>query len=327
MRAYNLQNSKYSQNNISLQGDLHDVGKTVRYNHQNLSWTFKKIQLKFKWLQFFECEITDGKISSHGYGHSFFIQRACEKALSESIERLYFKKQQKLDPTIISSNGFAAAPTEKLARQNAIDELIERQILLLAWSSRQGWHRYELRSPLSKVLKSEIEKFGWRLKIFAITAKIETHLTLLCAIAHHEIFGTVFDSNLLHSRVSEIKLLQSIAKSACYAEIFKQRESPILPDIGKPNDHAEFYRNPKNDAAFDFLTKEDLGLTAHHVPKHKLRKAEPIELSGAEETQIETIFDQQTFRYVARANNKNWIPLNWGRQSIFGKNPFPHPLA
>jgi hypothetical protein len=68
-----------------------------------------------------------------GFGASFIKNMAFIKAWAELVERYYLINDAEFSINALNSNGFAAHIQTKLAKQNAVNELIERDVLMNSW--------------------------------------------------------------------------------------------------------------------------------------------------------------------------------------------------
>ncbi len=279
-------------------------------------WSFRSIRefnLPISWVT---CEVTALGVSSSGGGEGLFFRTALVKALAEAWERWWMKyllRSGVCSP--MSSNGFAAGRTRDDAFKAAKMELIERTVLLRAWKGRSGFQLYSPKDWLSRLLLNSTEIKGWRYSFFLIPTGSE--FFVLTLLARHSDLGSVFDSicSFELSRQVERKLTLSVLRSIW---IHERTPKPAawweFPDNGGPEDHALFYRRPENSVAFDFL----------NIPK-KI----DVEALASDSSSIATqmIYPGDLMPAVALATHPQWEPLSWGKQSIGGVNPFPHPLA
>jgi hypothetical protein len=285
-------------------------------SNRQITSVIKKIPLEFKWLQFFKCELDDGVDKAVGYGHSFLSRRAARKAHSEAWERLYFQKLKTKNLQVTSTNGFAAHSNTKEAIEISQQELLERYILLKAWSEKKGWRSYQSTSTFSRVLELQFARKGWKVKFYSIYAQTDKSMfCILTALAQNEKHGTVFDCAFLNYKKPksiELKILQSLAKNICYIETFPPDPNFNFKNSTEPTSHSEFYRDPKNNEAFAFLEQDS---------------AEVLNIDHYDKIESEILHDLPNSPKVVRSSNTFWPKLTWGINSISGINPYPHPLA
>jgi hypothetical protein len=82
----------------------------------------------------FLCQTFAEGVTSYGYGESEIELLAIQKAIAEGVERTIFRifKNNKIE-NIVTSNGWAAQITEKRTRRAALEELLERDAILMHW--------------------------------------------------------------------------------------------------------------------------------------------------------------------------------------------------
>lgn len=284
----------------------------------DFSWKFDRIEIGPALISCVRCTLQGSELEVTGYGEALWLGTAVKKCLAEAWERwwlLYLIKSDNDEWKFIeSSNGFAAALDRKLAVQAAQHELIERQILLNAWQSQEGWSHYKPKSLLANFIISLLAKWCWRGHFYLLES--DTGHSILCGIYLHDELGSIFDATYLNRNnktKAELKLTLSLLRSAKISE-----STPIDPkfELGldsQPSDHAKFYRNPYNNKAFDFLKTQ---------PEHA-----KINLDRIKDISTKVIYDLKEMPSVAVAFHPSWTVLRWGTQSIAGKNPWPHPLA
>lgn len=273
----------------------------------NLKVEYNEYKLSFWPVEFFQCVIQDGTFTSYGYSVERSKSLAKLKSYNEAIERLSFKKLNK-HRKYSSTTGFAASKDLNKAIENAKQELIERELLKRAWACRIGWHQISGKSVLNKILITLLRLQGWETSLYEVQSHLKKH-TIVCGLAINKKFGAVFDSSYFCGPYTEDKIINSLIRQIYF---FKPSRDIELSEKGTPHDHKSFYASPKNLSAFDFLKS----------PNRKIQ----IELDHVDEIQVEVYHNQQ-MPVVAIAHNPFWNSFNWGRQSIFGTNPYPHPLA
>ncbi len=82
---------------------------------------------------------TESGLLGYGYGESDFELLALQKSIAEGVERCIFRTAKQADPSILTSNGWAAHLTQKKARQSAMVELLERDTSLVHWLSETSY--------------------------------------------------------------------------------------------------------------------------------------------------------------------------------------------
>lgn len=289
------------------------------------TWRFARVQTHFLPIQYMQCRLTALDQEAFGFGEGLTIGQASVSAFAEAWERWWmsFLMSSSQVPTTLtpptvftSSNGFAAGRTSESAREVAKRELIERAFVLKAWKEQKGWGPIQPKSLLARALCASVRASGWDIRLFEISTPAPYRT--FCALLMNQRSGAVFDSIAFHQaeRASqpEVKLIRSTIRSVLCVPGWKAGDSWTLPESGEPLDHARFYLQQENLAAFEFLNAEQLPET---------RLSGDL-LSGIQST---ALVDAGEFPAVAVAWNPEWEALAWGKQSISGLNPWPHPIA
>ncbi len=270
----------------------------VKYNY---------IKLGFWPVDFYQCIIQDDSFISYGYSIERSKKMAKIKSYHEAVERLAFKKL-KQSHGYTSTTGFASAKNINDAINYAKEELIERELLQVAWSTQSGWQPIFAKNFLNKVLIYILKSQGWGVSLFKIQSSCLKH-QILCGIALNKKLGAVFDCSYGYSPLVEDKIINSLLRQIYF---FNSSNNVSLEEKGSPQDHKAFYSNPNNLCAFDFLNQS--------FEKVK------INLEFVNDIKMTTLIENN-MPPVAIAINPNWKPFSWGKQSIYGINPYPHPLA
>lgn len=283
-----------------------------------ITWQFCEIGTARLPFHYIRCDMKCFEFETVGQGYSTSLVQAMRQALAEAWERMWLRIPHKLplfeDFDFTSSNGFAAGATSSAALNSARDELIERSVILTAWQNMTGWQPKKPISLTFKLLKSALINDGWTVRLFKIEEV--TFGPVLAALATHPEKGSVFDSKTigdLSVAWCESKLIHSLFRSIFAQSKFEQ-DNTVLPDSGGPEDQAAFYRNPTAIQAFEFLDRIEAQQGIIELPD-----------PGAIRQQI--LFTSAAMPAVAVATHSEWPVLSWGKNSIAGKNAWPHPLA
>ena len=276
---------------------------------------FSLVKFSHNLFSLVRCEVSWGGHMGIGYGDSLLRSSARAKAHGEAWERLWLAKLSQEQEGSLSSNGFAAGKTESDAHHAARMELIERAALLEAWREPRRWGSVRIHLSYSPLKASLIRFFGWSIEIFQILN--QEGIYVLAGLCTHPTKGAVFDTSAgtsyqaLSKKIMSSLLRQVLLSSAKTSQSPKTMES--LPHRGEPADHASFYLEP-----------------AHLLAFEKIRNSEHLAsctLAGMNKIQIQTLPTPPGAPFVARATHPDWPQLTWGKQSIQGENPYPHPLA
>lgn len=288
-----------------------------------VTWTYTRIASPELPIFYYKCSLKiSGQKVSEGFAVGWSPFRVLKLSLAEAWERYWAERYSKLVttelPRFTSSNGFAAGENAESSIKAAREELIERYIFLESWKNQSGWKKVEIQGFLAKAVESALRNKGWELTLFALET-LENNKVLAGKVTH-SVFGLAFDtiyigldSNRSAYRAREFKLILSLLKSTAFRVGLKIDSAFVLPEKGQPNDHAAFYSNSENSRAFDLLSAG----------------TEICAFGCDENDSIRTslIVDVTQMPAVAVAFNLSWGDLTWGRQSIRGKNLWPHPLA
>ena len=279
-----------------------------------IEWTFTQYTDRLFPFYFFECKMHGWGLTSRGFSVSKNRLEAIKKAFAEAWERLWFLHLNVLDTQIIkfsSTNGFAAGLDNKMALENSERELAERAVLLTSWFSKIGWRKAGFANLISNFLSKAINLKGWQVDLFDLNSNIGN---VKCGLLRHKTKGAVFDSCFnSNNKMAEEQVLLSLLKTL----FFQTETNPeyVFPEIGNPDDHRKFYSNIKNISAFDFC---DLLINANTS----------IYVEHKEQTISKIVIDASVdFPAVAYSVNPFWPQLKWGKVSIAGSNPWPHPLC
>lgn len=294
-----------------------------------LRWSHQRLHEGNLGFAFVTCDMDAGGVTTEGQGYALSATNAMRQAFAEAWERQWVWRAAggvvAGVGAVTSSNGFAAGATDEEARVAARGELVERALLLAAWHSRCGWQPRGLTSFAATLWARILKGHGWHLSLFQLDGGPLG--SALAGLARHAQLGAVFDTVYLPNSTQrahcEAKLLRSLLRSTLFTP--DAAKAPYaLPLIGKPEDHALFYRQPAHMAAFAFLEDPRSALGRLTLPDPS-----PLAL------RCKLIFAAGELPAVAAASHPTWAPLTWGQQSIGGlggdgkegSNPWPHPLA
>ena len=286
---------------------------------ETAEWQFENIKTGLP-ISFTICKMTALGISVSGYGDSVFLKSAMVQSFAEAWERLWMLYLKKNGPerfsNVSSSNGFAAGASLTDATNASKEELIDRAILMNAWEKQTGWKPHRLKGVRSRGLASLMLSRGWDLRFYKIS---DSSLgAILVGLGVHKTNGAIFDSCFLSPKKKEtaleIKVVRSLLKSMSFHAVLGNDPNWRFPEEGDPMDHWIFYKNPDHQKAFHFLQQD---VAAEGI----------IELSRPELITTEAVFQERGFPVVAVSRHPDWPSLRWGKNSISGINPWPHPLA
>lgn len=287
---------------------------------ESIRWTFKQIK-KFTYpITVTHCGLEGFGTKMSGFGDGLFLKDSLIQSFAEGWERLWMRyltqNGNTLFPGLENSNGYAAGRTSQEALDRSKGELIERALFLEAWTTRRGWCPYQLRGIWGKILCAILKAQGWRTRFFLFSDKNLGFV--LGGLIQHKQFGAVFDAVYI-SDVSSIspfesKLLRSLIRCSPVKALAVSDLSWPLPQDGVPQDHSKYYADLANAKAFEFLDNPQSAEGDFDLPN-------PSEIVS------KIIVPASQFPAVAVSFHPKWPKLKWGKQSIRGDNPWPHPLA
>ena len=286
-------------------------------SNQNFQISWKFVSLRRASPSVMRCEMESALSRSIGIGYDANPFHAALRAFSEAWERHVYdmlrlgKLTSRLQPPM-SSNGFAAHWNEVDAVLNARHELIERQILLLAWRNLCGWVPIVIAEDLAL---RRLRQSHWHLKVYSLSNS--TNLRCFAAVARHQEHGAVFDTVAGEfGREADClrRLKLSILRMAMVAERLDGNVlSGVTEESGSPTLNSRFYRNPKNCAVFDDLERAD--------------KGQQVLMPNLKEIDVEFFRFGRTLPFVARAINPYWEEDIWSKPPVSSRNGAPLPLA
>jgi hypothetical protein len=280
-----------------------------------VSWSFTELRRSVPLGTTVACELRIGAERHFGYGDRLLRHQACLVSLAEAWERRWFHAiGGSLD--LASTNGFAAGPTDDEAIARSQDELLDRSLMLTAWRSMTGWTPWRPRSAASRILKSVLAARGWHVRLFTISEP-DLGVSTLAAFAFHELYGLAFDSvPVRRGMPRDCHVTKALVALSRVIEQQMRTKPPLgycFPEVGGPEDHRFFYADGANArSVWEFLPTLKPGVVT-------LEKAAPAESV--------ILFPAGHLPAVAVTTNRAWPTLSWGRASVQGANPWPHPLA
>lgn len=313
-------NSRWSLDLNLIRKGTAQIKSPLTGRSEQLNWSILTVPAKLLPISVVECRLVGMGRTVYGYGDSLLYTDSLTQAFAEAWERLWFDLQREAPDgphgAPRSSNGFASGATPKEAEAAARSELIERAVYLTAWNTRKGWVPIQSAGLMNRVLLTSLDVLGWEIRLFRLS---EEHAgDVICGLGVRKTGGVLFDC--VHQRPgvpmsqAQSKVLRSLLRSAVVLSNSPASYAP-LPDRGGPRAHRDFYMEPANLSAFDFLSDP-------------ISPAERVEIGGHDYTETQVLVDIAGFPCVAAATNPRWPVLSWGKESITeGGNPWPHPLA
>jgi len=267
---------------------------------------FKSFKSLLPGLKIYTAIVKNNEIEVEGHSESYKKSSGLIRSYFEALERLALFKPSDLR----SSNGVGAGATLDFAKKSAIQELIERHLLLTAWESKNSWVSHELKSLWVKINVSYLRKLGWRLKFYRI---LTDSGVMLCGLSQHVQEGSVFDCvfSLETQKISflERKLLFSITRMLS----IPMKAISDLSEASRLIDHMRYYRNPQRNSVFDFI-------------KNSEKKVISVK-TLVPNIECKLLNKHLSLAYVVHAKSAQMLEFKWGLKSLGSNNCFPHPLG
>lgn len=283
--------------------------------------------------------IIKDKNDEKGFGTDHNYIEAIEKAYSEFVERKTFHELHRIFGQFKTSNGFAAHIDSKSAKPSSVNELIERDSLLLTWHSKTApyWltevEAKALMLPENLEIYSKHKKLGLRLSL-GIVAKQKKSFTCIAKVEgrfkgkNFFYVDTKAGSNL-------VVLLNALIESVTFYSHFMSQGLPVnnRSKAYKPNqpiDHFYYYLNHSVDVEwFHKGSTEVLELPAKDISTYIIK---PEEILGCEKSKRIVSFSESNLMqsyYCGEFHLKN---INLKRfHEVFGNkiklNTQLHPLS
>ena len=168
---------------------------------------------------------------------------------------------------------------------------------------------------MSRMKFRAMERSGWQIRLFELRSNAGL---VLCYFATHPKNGLAFDATSIcqsEDRASYAKAERDLLESVQRWIAIKPNQQPLseLAEKGTPIDHWRFYNDPSHNLAIDFLGEP---------------QTSSVTLPSADSVRTVVVTEATDhFPAVAVSYHPDWPSLRWGRRSIEGKNPWPHPLA
>ena len=241
-----------------------------------------------------------------GYGEAFSFKLAKMKAYAEALEREAWKSSG-----MKSTNGFAAGPTPSIAYLHARNEAIERQLLLRAWSEMDGMFTFRPHlsvRALFLIAWLKLHQYSGRFsRINNNVTSFGLYGRLLCPDG-----GSYFDG-VYAERIQDAHVEKLIASLIRMAVVYLHENAIQIENLSrtaKPREHVLLFKNPAVQSAFDWVKQSS---------QRSFRISEP---------QTSTFPHAVDHKWsIGTAVIDNAIELRWGQDSLFGRNPYPHPLG
>lgn len=181
--------------------------------------------------------------SSFGYGEDDIELLAIQKSISEAVERIVFFIHSKSDPSLISTNGWAAHLTEDKAKSSAQGELLERDAMLVHWLSETPLTQVNLTSMPSVFRNWTSKRLGSAVRYnqakFFISNLGETQVASVM-ICDQNRFGFISHAANKDPAIAFSRAAGEVCRITDLATQRKMTRSSNI-EIRTPEDHALWY--------------------------------------------------------------------------------------
>lgn len=183
-------------------------------------------------------------IETTGYGESDSKFVAIQKAIAEAVERVTMLEAAKLDPTVRTSNGWAAHVTKARAEASARWELLERDTALVIWFSKLGYatlRQDELPARVRRFVRDELSLAPRYDQLRVLTGFVGDAPLVGVMLHDSERKGFIsFASGFDLDRAIEGALAEACRMADLHAKGLVVHSSPEKA-FETPDDHALFY--------------------------------------------------------------------------------------
>ncbi len=196
-----------------------------------------------------------------GFGSGNSSENALRKAISEFFERSIHLLEGKKN-SIHSSNGFAAHLTQGLAKNAAVAELIERDVVMGCWLTKRSplWLPLESLQPTDS-MQLAVKKFsGAGLEcLIGLQAKVGDIFVVVSVLrptVRPGGFGFVYASSASTDFLSAVEgVILNQRRNYTYVSTNPEKCNLEMQecDVREPGDHRDFYLNPKHLAEVGWL--------------------------------------------------------------------------
>jgi hypothetical protein len=289
----------------------------------------------------FTTEVTAGDCAGTGYGEADSKLLAFQKSVAEAVERVIYRISKKSGVRAISTNGWAAHVSRGHAFSSALEELLERDAVLVHWLAK---------SPFDEIREETWPTWlkAWTTSELSLAKRFNRLRILKSHLGHMPTITTILlDANgfgvVSHSAGKQIEeaLKRALAETCRIAQIALQSSSDIAAEnmtidtpLVEPEDHAMFYAHRQQLPDWIFGKKSDWKVSAHEWSKaragfnpksiepvfHEVATS-PLSIGYATSPLVQNLY----FGTSADAQQKSLLNLKRLQQVRFGNlNPMPH---
>jgi hypothetical protein len=289
----------------------------------------------------FTTEVTAGDYAGTGYGEADSKLLAFQKSVAEAVERVIFRISKKSGVHTISTNGWAAHISRRHAFSSALEELLERDAVLVHWLAK---------SPFDEIREETWPAWlkAWTTSELSLAKRFNRLRILKSRLGHMPTITTILmDANgfgvVSHSagKKMESALCRALAETCRIAQIALQSTNDIaaagatteISLIG-PEDHAMFYAHKQQLPDWIFGDKSDWRTSANEWSNARAEfNPKSVEPVFHEVTSSPLVIGYVTSPLVQNlyfgtsneAKQKSLLNLKRLQQVRFGNlNPMPH---
>jgi hypothetical protein len=208
-----------------------------------------------------------------GFGASFNLFEAFDKARSEYFERSIFLQEAKTDSSIRSSSGFACHVNREKAELASLCEVVERDAFLISWLTKNPpvWIDIDLAREYAPEIDSSIFKIhGVELKIGFVAKVGDIFVAVSCIVFEkgaQSLVRFAIDTSASRSVANALKSVYKGALIRLESYLFSDRE--ILKQSRLPLFH--LYSNSDSLTPSAWFVEGGDNLLEYEIPKHHYR--------------------------------------------------------
>lgn len=226
------------------------TGVTINVKIEKTTKSLRPVGLRFSAFAFMT-EVSAGDFRGFGFGEAPTKLVAFQKSIAEGVERALYKSLKGTPFGTLNSNGWAAHIDKERAFKSAVDELVERDAILVHWLSKTPmaeikpatwptwltqWTQTELRlSPTFNQLRVLVSSMGYKPTITTVLMSGDAHAVLSHATAP-SIEQALCKALAETCRIAQIAMEGTHTTSSAALATENESNETISPE-----DHAMYY--------------------------------------------------------------------------------------
>jgi len=199
-----------------------------------------------------------------GSGADFTDRMAILRAWGEFVERYSFSQYASRNRGEFTSSGFASHVYPKLARENAVAELVERDVFLSCWLLNKPAADLDLsllqKQKRNKERLSELEKLGFQVRLGLYGSCLGFYIGIVFIYSQNQLVIATSAKRSIEDLATHL-----VQEAVITVSDLRSPEAPlpieVLPEKAQPLDHLRYYLNTP---AAPFISK---WLTAVQAPQ------------------------------------------------------------